>query len=186
MLSLLYVALSFLPLLRAIPMRLSNLRRTRRVHISAKGGYSLIEILTVMSIIGILVTFALPRLGHLRDQSKLQSARTRFTRAVMAARQAAIQRGKRAYFRSSGSKIWVIVDTTGTNADSVLISRQFDLSSNYGVTVTPTSLVTIEYDPRGVSTQASQQAFAFVHTGSGILDSLCVSKLGNTIRDRCP
>ena len=56
----------------------------------------------------------------------------------------------------------------------------------YSVQVTaPAGLVSIEYDPRGVSTQVAQQVFVFEHSG-GRRDSLCVSRLGNTIRQRCP
>lgn len=158
----------------------------RQVPGSRRAGYSLAEMLTVVSIIGILATFSLPKLGRLRDKAKVQTATSRFTRAVMAARQAAIQRGKRAYFKTNNSSVWVIVDTTGSNTDSVLISKAFSLSSEYGVNVTPTGLISIEYDPRGVSTQAAAQVFAFTHATSGFVDSLCVSRLGNTIRERCP
>jgi len=81
----------------------------------------------------------------------------------------------------------VIVDTTGTNADSVIITKALNISTLYGVTVnSPTGLIAIEYDPRGVSTLASKQIFEFKHTASGRIDSLCVSRLGNTIRERCP
>lgn len=154
---------------------------------SHKPGFSMIELLVVVSIIGVLVTFSLPKLVKLRDQGQLASATTRMTRAVMAARQAAIQRGKHAYFKHNNSSIWVILDTTGINTDSVVITGAIDLNSLYGVKiVSPTGLTAIEYDPRGVSAQATKQVFAFLHTNSGMVDSLCVSKLGNTIRDRCP
>jgi prepilin-type N-terminal cleavage/methylation domain-containing protein len=152
----------------------------------ARFGYSLIELLTVISIIGVLATFSLPKLGKLRDKAKVQNATSRFTRSVMAARQAAIQRGKRAYFKTNGNSIWVTVDTTGANTDSVVVTKALNLSTEYGVTVSPAGLISIEYDPRGVSTQATKQVFEFRHTGSGYIDSLCVSRLGNTIRERCP
>jgi len=159
--------------------------RPRRTHL--KSAFSLVEILTVIVIIGVLSAVSLPRLSKLRNQGQLAGATTRFTRALMAARQSAIQRGKHAYFRHSSNNIWVIVDTTGTNADSVIITPVLNLSTEYGVTVVaPSGLTSIEYDPRGVSAQASKQVFAFEHTASGMVDSLCVSKLGNTIRDRCP
>lgn len=167
-------------------MRLVPYRRTRDVCASLRRGYSLAELLTVISIVGILATFALPKMGHLRDQAKVRNATSRFTRAVMAARQAAIQRGKRAYFKTNNNYIWVTVDTSGTNADSVVISKALSLNAEYGVSVSPTGLISIEYDPRGVSTQATKQSFEFRHTGSGLLDSLCISRLGNTIRERCP
>lgn len=147
----------------------------------------MVEVLTVIVIIALLSVFALPRLARLRYQGQLSSATTRFTRAVMAARQVAIQRGKHSYFKHRNSTVWVIVDTTGVNSDSVVITSVQDLNDLYGVTVmSPTGLTSIEYDPRGVSAQASKQVFAFKHTISGLVDSLCVSRLGNTIRDRCP
>jgi prepilin-type N-terminal cleavage/methylation domain-containing protein len=152
----------------------------------SRQGYSLAEVLIVIAIIGIVSGLALPKLARMRDKTKVYAATERFTRSIFAARQSAIQRGKHAYFKSKSNKIWVIVDTTGTNADSVIVNRELDMSETYGVTVTPSTLVSIEYDPRGIATQASKQSFGFTHTASGYVDSLCVSKLGNTIRDRCP
>ena len=147
-------------------------------------GYTLAEILIVVTIIGIISAISLPRLGALRDKSELSGAMSRFTRGVMAARQAAIQRGKRSAFRHKSNQIWVIVDTTAT--DSVIVVSPVSLFDLYGVEVTePAGLASIGYDPRGVSTQANKQVFRFKHR-SNLMDSLCVSKLGNTIRTKCP
>lgn len=150
-------------------------------------GYSLAEVLIVISIIGIVTATAVPRLAKAKNQAQLTGAVTRFTRAVMTARQAAIQRGKTSYFRHSNNKFWVIVDTTGNLSDSVIITAAYDLNAEYGVTVTaPAGVTSIQYDPRGVSTQTTKQIFAFKHAVSTTVDSLCISRLGNTIRDRCP
>lgn len=150
-------------------------------------GYSLAEVLIVISIIGIVTATAVPRLAKAKNQAQLTGAVTRFTRAVMTARQAAIQRGKTSYFRHSNNKFWVIVDTTGSLSDSVIITAAYDLNAEYGVTVTaPAGVTSIQYDPRGVSTQTTKQIFAFKHAVSATVDSLCISRLGNTIRDRCP
>ena len=147
-------------------------------------GFTLAEILIVISIMGILAAVGLPRLGALRDKSEMSSAMARFTRGVMAARQAAIQRGKRSFFRHSNTRIWVIVDTTAT--DSVIVVSPVSLTELYGVEVTePSGLASIGYDPRGVATQTNKQVFRFKHR-SNLVDSLCVSKLGNTIRTTCP
>ena|SRR5688572_16384808 len=151
----------------------------KRIH----AGFTLAEILIVIAIIGIMTTISLPRLGKLRDKSELSGAMSRFTRGVMAARQAAIQRGKRSFFRHKNNQIWVIVDTTAT--DSVIVVSPTSLMDLYGVEVTdPAGLASIGYDPRGVSMQPTQQIFRFKHR-SNITDSLCVSRLGNTIRARC-
>lgn len=158
----------------------------RLPRLASRHAYTLAEVLIVIAIVGILTAVTLPRYGRIRDQGQMSSAMTRFTRAVMAARQSAIQRGKPAYFKTSDSRIWVTLDTTGNNTDSVVVTAAINLADMYGVTVTdPTGLVSIAYDPRGVSTQASKRVFHFRHTG-GRQDSLCVSRLGNTIRERCP
>lgn len=158
----------------------------RLPRLASRHAYTLAEMLIVVAILGILVAVTLPRYGKIRDQGQMASAMTRFTRAVMAARQSAIQRGKPAYFKTNASRIWVTLDTTGNNTDSVVVTSQINLTDMYGVTVTdPVGLVAIAYDPRGVSTQSSKQVFHFRHTG-GRQDSLCVSRLGNTIRERCP
>lgn len=153
-------------------------------HPPKRFGFTIAELLIVVVIMGIITAVSLPRLGRLRDKSEMSSALSRFTRGVMAARQAAIQRGKRSFFRHKNNSIWVIVDTTAT--DSVIVVSPTSLLSLYGVEVTsPTGLSSIGYDPRGMSTQATKQVFRFKHR-SNLVDSLCVSKLGNTIRTACP
>ena len=148
--------------------------------------FSMIEVLIVIAIVGILSAVALPSFSRARSRAELTSATNRFSRTVGVARQAAIMRGKRSFFKYAEGNVWVMVDTGGAVADSVVIVPAFRLDSSYNLTsITPTELAIIEFDPRGVSTQASQKVFRFAHP-TGIQDSLCVSKLGNSIRTVCP
>jgi prepilin-type N-terminal cleavage/methylation domain-containing protein len=159
--------------------------RPGRLH--PKFGYTLAELLIVVAIVGIVTGISVPRLGRIRDQAQLAGATTRFTRAVFGARQAAIQRGKHAFFKHESNAITVYVDTIGDGSQSIIILPSLNLSKEYGVTVeSPTGATLIEYDPRGVATQATKKVFKFKHTASARQDSLCVSRLGNTIRNKCP
>lgn len=158
----------------------------RRSHPGSRLAYTLVELLMVVAIMGVLTAVSLPRLGRVRDQSQLASATTRFTRAVFAARQAAIQRGKHAFFKHNANAIWVYVDTIGDGSESIIITPSINLKTEYGVEVTaPTGTTSIEYDPRGVAAQSAKQVFKFKHRSDRV-DSLCISKLGNTIREKCP
>lgn len=153
----------------------------------ARKGVTLAELMIVTSIIGVVAGVGLPRLATIRERASLSSATTRFTRGVIAARQAAIFRGAPAAFKTNGSKFWVALDTTGTGVDSVVVTPTIDIETTYGVSVTATSAQTvIQFDPRGVATQAAERVFTFRHLGSNAVTTICVSRLGNTIRERCP
>ena len=148
--------------------------------------FSMIEVLIVIAIVGILSAVALPSMSKARSRAELTAATNRFSRTVGVARQAAIMRGKPSYFKFRDGTAWVMVDTGGAPADSVVVIAAFRLDSTYNLTaITPSTPAIIEFDPRGVSTQPSQKVFHFVHP-TGIQDSLCVSKLGNSIRTVCP
>ncbi len=152
-----------------------------------RSGYTLMETLTVLAMIGTLTAIALPRLSAVRARAELSSASTRFTRGIMAARQTAILRGATSFFRLRDNTIWVALDTTGNNTDSVVVVPAYNLAAAYGVQVTSEVLeVTVPYDPRGVAMQAAEQVFTFRHQASGFETTLCVSRLGNTIREQCP
>ena len=151
-----------------------------------KFGFSMVELLIVVVVIGIMVSMAMPALSRARSRAALASATARFARTVGVARQAAILRGKHSHFKMTDGVLWVTVDTGATAADTLVIVPAFRLDSTYGLSaITPSGVTSLDFDPRGVSTQPSQSVYRFIHP-SGLKDSLCVSKLGNSIRTVCP
>src|SRR5688500_9215331 len=151
-----------------------------------RSGFSLVELMLVVVVIGIMVSMEMPALSRARSRAALASATARFARPVGGARTAAIPRGKRSHCKMSAGLLRVTSATASTPADSLVIVQAFRLDSTYGLSgITPGGTTAIEFDPRGVSTQPSQRVFRFVHP-SGLQDSLCVSKLGNSIRTVCP
>ena len=151
-----------------------------------KSGFSMVELLIVVVVIGIMVSMAMPTLNRARSRAALASATARFARTVGVARQAAILRGKHSHFKMTDGMLWVTVDTGSTAADTLVIVPAFRLDSTYGLSaITPAGVTSLDFDPRGVSTQPSQSVYRFIHP-SGLKDSLCVSKLGNSIRTVCP
>lgn len=174
-----------MPIPQVVALPISLLFGNGQMHFKNRSGVSFVELMVVISIIALLAAVSLPRLQRLKDQSELSTATSRFTRAVMAARQAAIQRGKPSFFKHSGNSIWVIVDTTGNLTDSIIVTAPLNIKTLHNVDVSPGGLTSIQYDPRGVSSQPTKQSFSFAHR-SGLKDSLCISRLGNTIREKCP
>lgn len=159
------------------------MRRPR--HGITSRGITLIEMLFVMTIIGLLVLMAMPKLRHLKQSADLLSAGSHIARAIETTRQAAIMRSRPAYFRLDNEAIWAVVDTSG-KGDTLMLLPKLYLDSAYDVHVTsPTVATSIKYDARGVAIQTERTVFRFQHSG-GIEDSVCVTKLGTTVRRVCP
>src|SRR5690348_677062 len=103
-----------------------------------RSGFSLVELLIVVVVIGIMVSIANPALARARSRAALSSATARFSRTVGVARQAAILRGKRSHFKMTDGLVWVTVDTGATAADTLVIVPAFRLDSEYGLSaITP-------------------------------------------------
>src|SRR5687767_14573397 len=95
--------------------------------------FSMVEILVVIAIVGLLSAIMLPSFTKARARAELRSATNRFQRTVGVARQAAIMRGKRSYFKSENGTLWVMVDTGGAAADSVIVVPAFRLDSSFNL-----------------------------------------------------
>ena len=145
-------------------------------------GFTLVELLIVMTLMGIMGMYAYPKLNGSTNGWSARAARQKVTSMIIVARAAAVQNGSEARFIRSGNVVRVAVDSSGTYV--TLISR--DLGSEHGVTVATggTPRDTIRFDPRGVAIGLTGAA-VFKFTKSTVKDSVCVSKLGKVARTGC-
>ena len=95
-------------------------------------GFSLIELLIVMTIMGIMGMYAYPKMRGTTASWSTRSARQQVTSMIIVARAAAVQNGSEARFIRSGNVARVTVDSNGTYV--TLASR--DLYRDHGVTFT--------------------------------------------------
>ena len=143
-----------------------------------RNGFTLIEILIVMAIMGIVMMFALPKAGNMNDRNKMRSAKDGISAKLATARALAIATGRPAKFYLEGNRMRRstfdgAVETT--QSDTIYLDRQF------GVQVV-SSNVSIVFDGRGMTSNAGN---VIKFTRGTLTDSICVSPIGLVNRHGC-
>ena len=161
------------------PASTTTMPYTRR-H-AARAGFTVVELLVVIVIIGLIVLFSLPKLGPAYDHAMVRGARTAVTNLYNAARTAARASNRVAVLRLSGNVLVIERNFPfpSTAKDTVSMGGRFnDLNQQYGVTVTgPDS---IRVDPRGMLMPAGNHTW--VVTRAGWSDSVMVNSYGRISR----
>ena len=135
-----------------------------------RSGFTLIELMIVIVIMGIMLMIATPKVRDWSDGAAARSARTSATALLASARAAAIQNNQvtRAQFNGTEGAA-VIVATNDTVA-------RVSFDDQYGVTMSPSSWW-VQYDPRGIGA-ASATSVTATFSRSGKSSSLTVSGYG--------
>jgi prepilin-type N-terminal cleavage/methylation domain-containing protein len=140
-------------------------------------GFTIVEMIVVLVMMGILMSIALPRFGTLRDKSAVSSAKQKIVGYVATARAAAIRQSSSAQFRLwSGNMHATVTQPDGT---SLMLGGSEQLDKTEGVTVTRGTGVVkdvITYDARGLASLGG--TYIYVVTRNSAKDSLCISRLG--------
>lgn len=141
--------------------------------------FTILELITVMTIIGILVVIALPKFAETVRNSKVRSARDEVVAYFMRAQAVAIQRGQRTHVRVAGDRMSVVTVSNGIE-QTILAS---DLYEGHGVSLY-SSQDEFTYDPRGFAQNIPGAGRVMVTRDSRSLP-VCVTGLGKAYLNGC-
>jgi len=142
-------------------------------------GFTLIEILVVLTIVGVLLGVVVPRYGSVAAAMRVHSARQEMATLLTQGRATAIQTDRTVQVIRSSNAI-SLVSVNG--ASRTTISQQ-DLGAQFGVTLSTTK-DTVGYDSRGL-VAGNSVTLKFVVTDGVTRDSVCLMALGTISRTGC-
>lgn len=147
-----------------------------------RSGFTTIEMLIVVTLIGIIALIGFPKIRQSLDKANVRSARSAVGTLAATARAAAIQRGCPAVIHFSGSNATVWVTTNcATKVDTVSGVQQLGPRFNVMMSYTTDSL---RFDPRGLSMDNLSGNTVIRYTGNAAsnMDSTIISPIGKVIR----
>jgi prepilin-type N-terminal cleavage/methylation domain-containing protein len=148
-----------------------------------KRGFSAIELLTVLVIVGIITAFGIPRIRTAVLRSNVRSAKAAMGTLVAKARAAAVARGCNATMTlssTSGTVSISVCNVAGTGTE--ILGGVDSLAARYNVTMTP-STSTLAFDPRGLAVNYATLVVGLrSSSSSSVSDSVIVNPLGQVVR----
>ncbi len=163
-----------------------DIRRGRRPRDSS-GGFSLLEVAFVLTLIGILAAMASGPLSNIRESSAIQNGRHAVTSALSLASSTGTRWGRTSVLRidSIRDELRIVVDTSsaGSRGDSLVV-RVYRLGEDLGVALS-SNRRTLCFNSRGVGTSgvecAESGGWIALRYG-GRADTLTVSSAGRVRR----
>jgi prepilin-type N-terminal cleavage/methylation domain-containing protein len=148
-----------------------------------RNGFSLVEMLIVVAILGILVAIGFPRMRAGMVNNNVRAARTTVINMIAAARSAAAQTNRSTWVMIQGGRALVLARprldglTGSTNADT--IGPIQNLTQLYGVTVTAT-VDSFRFNPTLTTLGAVSTKFTISRDGR--VDTVVVDGLGRVLK----
>ena len=153
----------------------------------SRRGYTLTEMLIVVSVVGLLTLFSLPKFSGLAERNRMTAAREELAAAIATARAAAVQKGRTATLFLSGNQMWVTVVTSDAGATTTIVPVK-SFSTLYNVSVAaaaPSGLTSVTFDMRGFATPRLSATGKFLITRGSRRDSLCITTAGQLMPKSC-
>ena len=147
-----------------------------------RSGFTLIEMLMVIVIVGILVLIGFPKVSSAMVKTNVRGARTTLANMFTKARTVATQTNRKTRLKFSGNQVWIVASPRLLPGAGTVdtIGPVENLNTLYGVTVTsPVDSVT--FDPRGLAAGFGASSTLKV-AKSGHTDSIVVDGLGRVVK----
>lgn len=141
-------------------------------------GFTLIEILMVIAIIGAVAALTYPRIAEGLNRENVRSARQAITTMHARARATAIQRGRTTSLVHNGNVVLVLSRHPVTGALDT-ISDPVNIYNSYGGVVQTWSRDTLVFDPRGVGMETS--ATSIMVRKAALADTIRITPVGSVI-----
>ncbi len=146
----------------------------------ARRGFTLIEMVMVMTMIGILLAVAIPFIGSSTNKGNVRGALDAVSTMHAIAKQSAIQRGRQSMLvmGTSNGNAWVVSrNAAGTGWDT--LGKVEELDDRFGVSLSATR-DTLTFTPRGIGTELSGSTI--VVSKGDFADTITISAAGRLIR----
>jgi prepilin-type N-terminal cleavage/methylation domain-containing protein len=144
-------------------------------------GYTLVEALVAVVVVGLLVLIGIPRAQGLLAQSNVRGARTALAGVIQQSRMRAIRESRSITLHFTDSTVWVSATPRRSagaapcRCDTVGTAVNVKALHGVSVSVTPDSL---RLDPRGIGALPGTGGLSVVLSRSGVVESVSVNPLG--------
>jgi prepilin-type N-terminal cleavage/methylation domain-containing protein len=146
-------------------------------------GFTLIETLIVVVLLGLVVLIGFPKISSAMVQSDLRSARTTMVNLVATARAASVQGNRLTWIKFEGNTAHVLARPRSDGvAGADTVGAVQDLADQYKVTVAvPAGMDSIQFDPRGFGSEFGTSTTIIV-SRNGHSSTITIDGLGRVTK----
>lgn len=132
-----------------------------------RSGFTLFELLVVITLVGLVLALAYPKIGRSAKVASLRTARSSMITAINVTKSSAVTSGKCAYTKLTSSSVTVFTTPCEGGTQRQIVSNR-NFQNDYGVTLTVTGAAgdSVGFDPRGVP-RATGQTVVFTISNAG-------------------
>ncbi len=155
--------------------------------VRSRGGFTLIEMLIVVSLTALLAMMTAPRFTTLMQRSSLRSSRQTIESMIATARAGAIQKGRNATFWVNGQQMGVraVIDDAGTTTNLIAPIRLDSIHKGMKLTLGGSADTAIVFSSRGYASPRLGGTVIYRLTMGSKSDSTCISTIGHILGQAC-